>query len=104
MVADRSPFGTAYYSNVLDRENGEEEVFVGPVIPILVHLRLWAARDVTTSLSQQGQSGTSRVIIHVQRKLVEMGAFERLREGRDPTGLWPGDIGIGPKQAKLSSR
>lgn len=31
------PFSAAYNANVLDGKNGEEEIFVCTVIPILVH-------------------------------------------------------------------
>ena len=38
VVADSSPFCAAYNTNILDREDSEEEVLIGPVIPVLVHL------------------------------------------------------------------
>lgn len=44
MVADGGPFCSANDSNVLDRENGEKEILVGPVIPVFVHLRGGEAR------------------------------------------------------------
>jgi hypothetical protein len=37
VVSDCRPFRAADDANVLDRQNGEEEVLVGPVVPILVH-------------------------------------------------------------------
>jgi len=38
MVANRGPFAAADDANVLDGQDGEKQVFVGAVIPILVHL------------------------------------------------------------------
>lgn len=41
MVANGGPFGTTDDTNVLYRENGKEQVFVGAIIPILiVHINL----------------------------------------------------------------
>lgn len=37
MVTNGGPFCTADDANVFNRENGEEEILVGPVIPILIH-------------------------------------------------------------------
>lgn len=37
VVAYRDPFRPADDANVLDRQDGEEEVLVGPVIPVLIH-------------------------------------------------------------------
>lgn len=37
MVADGGPFRAADDTDVLDRQDREEEVLVGAVIPILVH-------------------------------------------------------------------
>lgn len=38
VVANRSPFGPADDANVLHREDGEEQVLVGAIIPILVKI------------------------------------------------------------------
>lgn len=38
MLADGDPFGSADNANVLEVEDGEKEVPVGPVGPVLVHL------------------------------------------------------------------
>lgn len=37
MVANGGPFCSADDADVLDGKNGEKEVLVGPVVPILVH-------------------------------------------------------------------
>lgn len=37
-VADGNPFRTADDSDVLYIKNGKEEVLVGPVVPVLVHV------------------------------------------------------------------
>lgn len=37
MVADGCPFRAGDDANVLHRQDGEEEVLVGPIIPILIH-------------------------------------------------------------------
>lgn len=37
-VADSNPFRAADNADVLYIENGEEEVLVGPVVPVLVHV------------------------------------------------------------------
>ncbi len=37
MVADGGPFGAADDADVLDRQDGEEQVLVGAVVPVLVH-------------------------------------------------------------------
>jgi len=37
VVANGGPFRAADDANVLDREDGKEQVLVGPVIPVLVH-------------------------------------------------------------------
>lgn len=36
MVTNGAPFDTTDNANVLDGQNGEEEVFVGPVVPISI--------------------------------------------------------------------
>lgn len=38
VVANGCPFCAAYYSDIFNGENSEEEILVGSVIPILVHL------------------------------------------------------------------
>lgn len=38
VVADGGPFRAADDADSLDREDGEEEVLVGAVVPVLVHL------------------------------------------------------------------
>lgn len=59
MVANRDPFCAADDANILDRQDGEEEVLIGPVVPVLVHLCSRAARANQTSLLLMGccQSG-----------------------------------------------
>lgn len=42
VVAYRGPFRAADDANVLNRQDGKEEVLVGPVVPVLVH-GCWAA-------------------------------------------------------------
>lgn len=37
VVADGCPFRAGDDANVLHRQDGEEEVLVGPIIPILIH-------------------------------------------------------------------
>lgn len=37
MVADGGPFAATDDANVLDGQDGEEQVLVGPVVPVLVH-------------------------------------------------------------------
>lgn len=37
MITNGCPFRTADNANVLDGQNGEEQIFVCPVIPVLVH-------------------------------------------------------------------
>lgn len=36
MVANGGPFSSAYDTDIFDRKNGEEEVLVGLVVPVLV--------------------------------------------------------------------
>ena len=49
MVANGRPFGPADDTDILDGKDGEEQVLVGPIIPILVH-------DFTTgSLAYEAQ-------------------------------------------------
>ena len=50
VVANRSPFGPADDANVLDREDGEEQVLVGAIIPILVQI----CHDVPDGVSGAG--------------------------------------------------
>ena len=38
VVADGSPFCPADDANVLDGQDGEEEIFVGSIVPVLIHL------------------------------------------------------------------
>jgi hypothetical protein len=51
VVAYRDPFRAADDANVLDGQDGEEEVLVGPVVPILVH----SSGLRTTSLPRMGR-------------------------------------------------
>ncbi len=39
MVTNGGPFCATYYTDIFDGEDGEKEVFVGAVVPVLVHLR-----------------------------------------------------------------
>lgn len=47
MVANGCPFCAAYYSDVFNGENCEEQILVGSVIPVLVHLGLGLGSSVT---------------------------------------------------------
>jgi len=37
MIADGGPFCAADDTDVLDTQNGEEEILIGSVVPVLVH-------------------------------------------------------------------
>lgn len=37
MITDGGPFCSAYNANVFDGQDGEEQIFICPVIPVLVH-------------------------------------------------------------------
>lgn len=47
MVTNGCPFCAAYYSDVFNGENCEEQILVGSVIPVLVHLGLGLGSSVT---------------------------------------------------------
>lgn len=38
MAADGRPFRSAYDADVLDGQDGEEQILVGAIIPVLVHV------------------------------------------------------------------
>jgi hypothetical protein len=51
VVANRGPFRAADDANILNGQDGEEQVLVGPVIPVLVHGCLsWGGRANTGPL------------------------------------------------------
>lgn len=37
MVANGGPFRTTNDTNVLDREDGKEQIFIRPIIPVFIH-------------------------------------------------------------------
>jgi hypothetical protein len=37
MITDGGPFCSTDDTDIFDRENGEEEIFVGSIAPVLVH-------------------------------------------------------------------
>lgn len=37
MITDGGPFCSAYNANVFDGQDGEEQILICPVIPVLVH-------------------------------------------------------------------
>ena len=43
MIADRGPIGAANHADVLDGQDGKEQVLVGPIVPILIHLDEFAS-------------------------------------------------------------
>lgn len=54
VVSNRDPFWAADDADILHREDGKEEVLVGPVIPVLIHRgQQWRGRARWTSQWQQ---------------------------------------------------
>lgn len=51
MVANGCPFCAAYYSDVFNGENCEEQILVGSVIPVLVHLGLGLGLGLGSSVT-----------------------------------------------------
>lgn len=37
IIADGGPFRSANHANVFDGQDGEEQIFICPIIPVLVH-------------------------------------------------------------------
>ena len=58
VVAYRGPFRAADDANVLDGQDGKEEVLIGSVIPVLVHDGFWPGGGESDSfLMGCGKSG-----------------------------------------------
>ena len=84
MVPDRRPFCSTDDADVFDREDGEEQVFVGSVVPVLIHdergmggLNLSAQRTIIAVKTLWGW--LSRFQMETDRKLLEELDTERFK-------------------------
>jgi len=78
VVPDGGPFAAADDANVLDRKYSEEKIFIGSVVPVLVHLE---------GLSRAGQRDQTKIAKEMLRGLVDLRLWRGLKgsDGREHT-------------------